>query len=170
MDLPCLSFTIIERGKRIGVRIRNRNHPALHEFQGMRWFPILEEYRLVARWEAYQQPKTIPIVNVLGDVNQEKSPGRAWFKLNGTEYSLEPVASGRRLFFIFRDATGGKETYGAGRFLYTDMPKDGTVIVDFNRAVNPPCAFTPYATCPLPPIQNRLAVRIEAGEMAPPLH
>jgi hypothetical protein len=92
------------------------------------------------------------------------------FEFQGTGCSLEPVESGGKLFFIFRDGTSGKETYGSGRFLYADRPKDGTVILDFNKAVNPPCAFTLFATCPLPPAQNRLPVRIEAGEMAPPPH
>ncbi len=161
------SVTIIERGKRTGVRIRNRNSPALREFAGMKWFPIQEKYRLVARWEAYDQPKTIPIVNVLGDVSQEKSSGRARFEIDGKEYTLEPVDQGGNLFFNFRDMTSGKETYGAGRFLYADRPSNGNVILDFNKAVNPPCAFTAFATCPLPPSQNSLRVRIEAGEMAP---
>jgi uncharacterized protein (DUF1684 family) len=164
------SFSIIERGKRIGVRIRDKNHPALREFQGMKWFPIAESHRIVARWEAYDQPKIIAIVNVLGDVSQEKSTGRAHFRINGAEYTLEPIDSGSQLFFIFRDETSGKETYGGGRFLYADRPKDGNVILDFNKAINPPCAFTQFATCPLPPAQNRLKVRIEAGELAPPLH
>lgn len=87
------------------------------------------------------------------------------FSVAGQECHLEPVSEGgESLFFIFGDKTNGKETYAAGRFLYTDLPKDGRVVLDFNKAVNPPCAFTPYATCPLPPASNRLAVRIEAGE------
>ncbi len=161
------SVTIIERGKRIGVRIRNRNSPALREFPGMQWFPVDEKYRIAARWEPYDQPKPIAIVNVLGDVSQEKSPGRARFRIGDREFTLEPVDQGRTLFFNFRDETSGKETYGAGRFLYADRPAGGIVILDFNKAVNPPCAFTPFATCPLPPSQNNLRVRIEAGEKAP---
>jgi len=164
------SVSIIERGKRIGVRIRNENSPALRQFGGMKWFPIAEKFRIEARWEAYREPKTIRIPNVLGDVGEEKSTGRAWFRIGDTTCSLEPVDQGGSLFFIFRDQTSGKETYGGGRFLYADPPKDGTVILDFNRAVNPPCAFTSFATCPLPPPQNRIEARIEAGEMAPPHH
>ncbi len=121
----------------------------------------------MARWEAYDQPKTIPIVNVLGDASQEKSSGRARFRIDDKEYTLEPVDQGGKLFFNFRDETSGKESYGAGRFLYADRPADGSVILDFNKAVNPPCAFTAFATCPLPPSQNNLRARIEAGEMAP---
>src|SRR5439155_2263576 len=92
------------------------------------------------------------------------SPGYATFQLQGQTIRLDPVLEGDQLFFIFRDQTSGKTTYGAGRFLYSDLPKDGKVVLDFNKAYNPPCAFTPYATCPLPPKQNRLPVRIEAGE------
>lgn len=164
------SVMIIQRGKRVGVRIRNKNSAVLREFQGMKWFPIQEDFRIIARWEAYPQPRMVSIVNVLGDVNQERSPGRAWFQIHGKEYSLEPVEEGARLFFIFRDETSGKETYGGGRFLYADLPKEGKVFLDFNKAVNPPCAFTVFATCPLPPTQNRLPIRIEAGELAPPPH
>jgi uncharacterized protein len=164
------SISVIERGKRIGIRIRNRSNPALSEFHGMKWYPIQENYRIVARWEAYKQAKTISIVNVLGDVSQEKSTGKAWFQFQGEEYSLEPVNQGARLFFVFGDDTSGKETYAGGRFLYADQPRDGSVILDFNKAVNPPCAFTQFATCPLPPSQNRLRIRIEAGELAQPPH
>jgi uncharacterized protein (DUF1684 family) len=96
-----------------------------------------------------------------------ESPGYAVFRLQGKEYRLRPVletADAKELFYIFRDQTAGKETYGAGRFFYSEMPKDGQVVLDFNKAYNPPCAFTPYATCPLPPPENKLPVRIEAGE------
>jgi len=120
---------------------------------------------VTARWVA--DTKKIPILNVLGQTEDMESPGYAAFQLHGQEYRLRPVfeeAGAQELFFIFRDQTSGKETYGAGRFLYSALPKDGTVELDFNKAYNPPCAFTAYATCPLPPAENRLAVRIEAGE------
>jgi uncharacterized protein (DUF1684 family) len=136
----------------------------------MKWFPVKEDYRIEARWEAYASARTVSIVNVLGDVSEERSTGRAHFQIGSNQYSLEPVDEGNSLFFIFRDETSGKETYGAGRFLYAEKPKNGVVILDFNKAVNPPCAFTAFATCPLPPSQNRLKVRIEAGEMAPLSH
>jgi hypothetical protein len=107
---------------------------------------------------------------VVGQVNDMSSPGRAVFTLDGRELSLEPVfetPGAEELFFIFRDETAPRETYGAGRYLYSALPLDGTVALDFNKAYSPPCAFTAYATCPLPPLQNRLPVRIEAGEKAP---
>jgi hypothetical protein len=107
----------------------------------------------------------ITIPNVLGQREQMPSPGRAVFTWQGREVGLEPVWSGRQLWFIFKDQTSGKQTYPAGRFLYAGAPVDGKVIVGFNKAVNPPCAFTPYATCPLPPRQNWLPVRIDAGEL-----
>jgi hypothetical protein len=107
----------------------------------------------------------VAIPNVLGQREQMPSPGRVEFHWKGRQVSFEPVSSGNQLWFIFKDLTSGKETYPAGRFLYTPLPVGGKVVVDFNRAVNPPCAFTPYATCPLPPRQNWLGVRIEAGEL-----
>ena len=107
----------------------------------------------------------IPIADVLGETTPTPSPGYVTFTLRGKEYRLEPVTEDNLLFFMFRDLTSGKQTYPAGRFLYADLPRDGKVALDFNRAHNPPCAYTAYATCPLPPQQNSLAVRIEAGEL-----
>ena len=143
------SFTlfVIERGDRIGLRLRDRNHPALQAFTGRRWFPI-----------------TIP--TILGDASEQLCPGAAVFTLAGQEFRLEPTAGKNgELFFVIRDATSSHETYGAARFLYADPPRDGRVVLDFNQAYNPPCAFTEFATCPLPPRQNILPVRIEAGEL-----
>ncbi len=111
-------------------------------------------------------PKKIPILNILGQVQDTPSPGYVEFEISGQKLRLTPVEeSPGELSFIFRDLTSGKETYGSGRFLDTALGKDGEVVLDFNKAYNPPCAFTPYATCPLPPKENRLAVRIEAGEL-----
>ena len=116
-----------------------------------------------AKWVA--QPRTVSIPNILNEVETQKSLGYAVFTLHGKEYSLEPVLEGKELFYIFKDLTAGKETYPAGRFLYSQLPVNGKVLLDFNKAYTPPCAFTPYATCPLPPKQNRLQIRIEAGEL-----
>jgi len=118
----------------------------------------------------WPSPRMIPIPNVLGQVNDLPSPGYAEFTVAGRRLRLEPVIEepgAEELFFIFRDQTAGRETYPAGRFLYAPMPKDGVVVLDFNKAYSPPCAFTAYATCPLPPPQNRLPVRVEAGEKNP---
>lgn len=161
-----LSFLLLKRGDRWGIRLKDKNSFARQNFAGLRWYPAKESFRITAEFIAYEQPKEIPIVNVLGDIENYKSPGLLKFKLNGQEYTLEPVnTGGDRLFIIFRDLTSNKTTYAASRFLYADASKDGKVILDFNQAINPPCAFTAYATCPLPPKQNRLNVAIEAGEL-----
>lgn len=160
-----LSMHVIERGKRYGIRLRDTNSRFRRDFIRLSWFPINDSYRITARVVPYNPTRKIAIPNVLGDTETETSPGYVVFAVGGVECKLEPVSEGGQLWFIFRDLTGAKETYPAGRFLYADPPKDGKVVLDFNKAYNPPCAFTPYATCPLPPPQNRLKVRIPAGEM-----
>ena len=169
-----LSLEVIERGGRYGIRLKDKESRYRREFAGLQWYPVRESHRVVARFVPHPAPKTIPIANVLGQEDQQPSPGTAVFALDGKEVRLDPIVESpdaKQLFFIFKDATSGRDTYPAGRYLYTDMPKDGVVTLDFNKAYSPPCAFTAYATCPLPPSQNRLAVRIEAGEKKPaPLH
>jgi len=160
-----LSMIVIQRGSRYGIRLWDNQSAVRHDFKGSRWFPAKESYRITAKFVSYPQPKLIPILNILGDTDQNPSPGYATFEMDGKECRLEPVLEGDHLFFIFKDATSGKQTYPAGRFLYTGLPKDGKVILDFNQAENPPCAFTAFATCPLPPRQNYLQVAIEAGEL-----
>lgn len=163
-----LNLSVIKRGARYGLRVRDKNNQALREFKGLEWFPANELYRVTATFTPYDQPQEIMIANVLGDQLKMKSPGVLTFTLNGSTHQLRPVLEEgeEELFIIFRDQTAGKTTYGAGRFLYADLPKDGKVILDFNRAENPPCAFTPYATCPLPPRANFLSIPIPAGERA----
>jgi uncharacterized protein (DUF1684 family) len=156
---------VIQRADRYGIREKDPESQARREFKGIESFPADESYRVTARWVA--EPRKIPILNVIGQTEPSECPGYAVFQLHGGEFTLHPILEepgAQELFYIFRDETAGKETYPAGRFFYSDMPKDGQVILDFNKAYNPPCAFTPYATCPLPPPENRLAVRIEAGE------
>lgn len=165
INVGSLTLIIIKRGERYGVRFWDVNNPRRKEFKGLRWFPVQEQFRLTAKFISHEQPTELSVPNVLGDVLKMPSPGSLRFNLNGREYSLEPVSEeDGKLFIIFRDKTSGKETYAGGRFLYADAPVNGEVTLDFNKAVNPPCAFTPFATCPLPPKQNRLAVAIEAGE------
>ena len=161
-------FTIIKRGERFTVRMWDTNAEALKKFKGIERFPVSTQWRVEARWEPYIPAKSIKVPSVIpGYMEDHTVPGVAVFSIDGKEYRLEPVESGpTRLFYIFADATSGKETYGAGRFLYSDPPKDGKVVIDFNKAHNPPCAFTDYATCPLPPESNHLPLRIEAGEKA----
>lgn len=160
-----LSMFVLKRGDKFAIRLKDPDSEARRTFHGIEYYPAVEAYRLSARWVA--EPKKMPILNVLGQTEDMESPGYAVFQLRGQEYRLRPVLEtpdAQELFYIFRDQTSGKETYGAGRFFYSAMPKDGRVELDFNKAYNPPCAFTPYATCPLPPAENKLAVRIEAGE------
>ncbi|HZJ56521.1 MAG TPA: DUF1684 domain-containing protein [Myxococcaceae bacterium] len=167
-----LRFQLIVRGDRIGVRIKDPEARARKEFKGIPMYPVAERWRIVARWEPANPPVEIAVPNVLGEVERSPSPGTAVFTFDGKEYRLTPVleVGSPDLFFVFADETNRTETYGAGRFLYADPAKDGTVILDFNRAYNPPCAFSAFATCPLPPKQNRLALRVEAGEKRPASH
>ncbi len=160
-----LTFWVIQRGDRYALRLRDRQSRLRKEFTGCHWFPVKPEYRIEARFLPYSEPKKIRVPSVVGIPEELESPGVVEFQLHGRTVRLTAVSAGDSLWFIFRDATSGKSTYGAARFLYAEMPKDGKVILDFNKAYNPPCAFTPYATCPLPPRENRLDVPIEAGEM-----
>ena len=166
LDLGDLQFYVIERSGRFGVRARDRYHPARFDFPGIEKFPTRPEWRIVGRLETHDPPRTIPIPNVLGQINDLKSPGTAVFDVDGQSYRLEALQASRgRLYLIFADQTSGRETYGGGRFLYSEpVAEDGSVVLDFNKSYNPPCAFTDFATCPLPPRQNKLATRIEAGE------
>jgi hypothetical protein len=169
LEMGALSLTVIERGGRLGIRLKDRNSPVRKAFTGLRWFEIDEDYRVEARWVSHPQPKPVKVPNVLGQTEAMPSPGYAEFTLGGKSVRLDGVLEdphAEQLFFILRDRTSGKETYGAGRFLYADLPQGGKVVLDFNKAYNPPCAFTPYATCPLPPPQNWMPVRVEAGELA----
>ena len=162
-----LTLHIIERDGRYGVRLKDMQSETRKRFTGLEWFPVKEPLRVTARFVPHDPPRQISVPNILGTISDRRSPGYVIFEVGGQELRLDPVASeeATQLFFIFGDQTNGKETYAAGRFLYSGMPEDGRVVLDFNKTYNPPCAFTPYATCPLPPRQNRLEARIEAGEL-----
>jgi len=169
LELGTLSMLVIERAGRSAIRLKDRNSTIRRSFLGLKWFDVSEEYRVEAKWVKHPQPKPVRVPNVLGQVETMPSPGYAEFALGGKTLTLDGVLEdphAEELFFILKDQTSGKETYGAGRFLYAELPKAGKVILDFNKAYSPPCAFTPYATCPLPPAQNWLPVRVEAGELA----
>jgi hypothetical protein len=157
---------IHQSGERPAVRIRDRNNPLRKMFTGMKWYPVNEAYRVEGTFVPYDTPKHVQIPNLLGDIDDMESPGHVKFTLNGKEYNMAVITEDEDNFwFIFRDLTSGDETYPAARFLYTPRPDaQGRVALDFNRAENPPCAFNAYATCPLPPQENRLQVRVEAGE------
>lgn len=160
-----VSFSVIKRENRYGVRVRDKNSPNLTEFTGLNWFPINEKYRITADFKPYDVPKEVEIPNILGGVYKMKSPGLLVFKIDGKELMLEPVEEGDKLFIIFADATNRRHTYQSGRFLYAEKADKGKVVLDFNKAHNPPCAYTEFATCPLPPAQNRLKWEIPAGEL-----
>lgn len=163
------SFVLIERSGRYALRVRNAMARTRTSFPGLDYFDINPAFRFQARFEAHEPGKTIDIVNMLGMVEPTANPGRVVFEKDGVSYSLEALDEGTgELFFVFADRTSGHETYAASRFLYAaPAGPDGVVVLDFNRAYNPPCAFTPYSTCPMPPPENRLDLRVEAGEKKP---
>ena len=155
---------LLERGGRLALRVWDADAPARRDFPGVETFPFDPAWRVLARWEAWPAPRPVEGVDVTGSVATRLVLGRALFTVGERELSLDPTADGDRLAFVFRDATAGVETYGAGRFLSADGPREGRLVLDFNRAFNPPCAFTPFATCPLPRPENVLPVRVTAGE------
>jgi hypothetical protein len=165
LRLGPITFYTIRRGDRLGVRVKDAESAARRDFKGLHYYPIDSKWRVTAQLE--RQPKEIPILNIIGIVENAPSPGRLHFTIDGRKVALDPIVEegSDELFVIFSDETSGTETYGAGRYLYAAMPgADGEVVLDFNRAYNPPCAFSEFATCPLPPRQNRLPLRVEAGE------
>ncbi len=170
LKLGPMTFFVIERQGRYGIRLKDAEARARREFPGLEWFPVDPAKRIVARFVPYTPARQVAIPNVLGTVQNLPSPGYAEFTLAGRTVRLDPVLEdkdAKELFFIFKDRTSAKSTYGAGRFLYADLPQDGQIVLDFNKAYTPPCGFTAFATCPLPPRQNRLAVPVEAGEKKP---
>ena len=165
LSLGSLRWFIIKRGERYGVRLRNLQAPLVKNFEGIKTFPINEDWRLRALYTPYNPPRVISIPTVLGTVEQDTAFGKLVFKLQGKEFSLDPIKEGDEFFIIFADETNGEETYGAGRFVYSALPdSSGYTVIDFNKAYNPPCAFTKYATCPLPPKDNYLHIAVKAGE------
>lgn len=162
-----VSFYLIQRGDKYGLRVKDSEAPARTHFAGIDYFPIDASWRIEATWEAYDPPHEVEEPNVLGQIDKVVVPGAAVFERDGKTFRLEPVIEtpgDTNLFLVFADKTSGHETYGAARFVYTEAPSDGKIVIDFNKAYNPPCAFSPYATCPLPTAQNRLKLRVTAGE------
>jgi uncharacterized protein len=159
-----LRWFVIKRGDKYAIRLRDLESPFLQEFHGIDTFPIDEKWKIKAKFVPTSGNK-IPILNVTGQTSQQDSPGKLLFKIDGNEYSLDALTEDNSLFVIFGDKTNKTQTYGAGRFLIAEQPdNEGFTYLDFNKSYNPPCAFTPYATCPLPPKQNQLSVSITAGE------
>ena len=166
VELGTLRFHIIVRGQRVGIRVKDTGSEYARKFRGMQFFPLNMDYRVTAKWIPSDGKKTIEVPNVLGDVMAEPVPGTAVFSLHGQEFKLTALSGdpSKSLFFVFSDGTAKTDTYPGGRFLDAGPVSNGTLVLDFNRAYNPPCAVTPYATCPLAPKENRLAVAITAGE------
>lgn len=161
-----VKLQLVRRNGRFAVRVRDRQNPAFDEFQGKRWYAVQPEFRVEAMFTPYEPPLTVPIVNVKGDSIDTEVVGFLSFRIRDQEYQLDAFSeTPDRLFLVFKDLTSGKSTYAPGRFLETAAPQQGRVLLDFNRAYNPPCAFTPYALCPLPPKQNHLDIEITAGEL-----
>jgi uncharacterized protein (DUF1684 family) len=163
-----VSLFLIRRGDKIGLRMLDPESLQRKGFAGLTYFPLSSAYHVQAAFTPYDKPKQVPVPNVLGQLVSMESPGYVEFTIKGQRYRLEPVYETPRhedLFFIFKDLTSKTETYEAGRFLHTPLPQNGIVDLDFNRAYNPPCAFTEFATCPLPIKENQLSVRIPAGEL-----
>jgi uncharacterized protein (DUF1684 family) len=152
-------------GKRLSLRVRDPNGERARAFQGFDWFPLSRDYRVLGRFVADAAPRSLPVVNTFGDVDAYETEGVVEFTLNGETLRLRPFTTEPgRFYFVFNDASSGTETYEAARFLYSDLRDDGTTILDFNEAYNPPCSFNPFTTCPIPLPENRLPVKVLAGE------
>jgi uncharacterized protein (DUF1684 family) len=165
--LGSFHWFVIERADRIGIRLRDAAAPAIEAFDGIEMFPISLDWRIPARLDRYDPPKMIRIPNIIGTVSVQPSPGAVVFDIDGEELRLDVTGdpNGERFSMVFGDRTNAAETYGGGRFLTVNAPDEhGRMFIDFNRATNPPCAFTAFATCPLPPRQNHLSKKVEAGE------
>jgi uncharacterized protein (DUF1684 family) len=169
VTIGALTFFAHLSGDRLAIRLHDRNSAIRRSFTGCKWFAPNLTYRISGRFEPYATPRTAKVPNIRGDLETYTAPGVVAFSLNGQEHRLEAFESGsgdrKRFWFVFRDLTSGKETYPSARFLYADLPVNGQTTLDFNKAYNPPCAFNPYTTCPLPTEQNRLRVRIDGGEL-----
>lgn len=162
LTLGTVNFYLIERGARFGIRVKDSKSPARTHFQGLDWFPVDSSWKVQAKF--IPSPHHVKFETEVGVTEDGESPGFVEFERDGQKIRLEPVQEEDELFFVIRDATSGKTTYAASRFVYTGLAKDGIVEIDFNKAFNPPCVFTAYATCPLPPPMNRMTMAIEAGE------
>jgi uncharacterized protein (DUF1684 family) len=172
LTIGTLNMYVIHRGERFALRIKDAKSAALTGFHELKWYPPNRAYRVTARWIPYSPQKTFTIATLIGTSYPAQVPGSAEFTLKGKTYRVDPILEDpavAKLFFVLRDTTSSSTTYGACRFLYTGFPdhgleKAGELVLDFNRLENPPCAYTPFATCPLPPKQNRLPIPLPVGE------
>lgn len=159
------SVVVHRSGERLSLRVRDPNGERTRTFQGFEWFPISRDYRVLGRFIADVAPRSLPVVNTFGDVDTYETEGVVEFTLNGETLRLRPFTTETgRFYFVFNDASSGVETYEAARFLYSDLSPEGTTILDFNEAYNPPCSFNPFTTCPIPLPENQLPIKVLAGE------
>ncbi|HEX3484538.1 MAG TPA: DUF1684 domain-containing protein [Micropepsaceae bacterium] len=173
LTIATLNVYVIHRGDKFALRIKDAKSAALITFHGLKWYPPNGHYRVTAKWMPYNPQKTYTLERLVGAPYPAQIPGSAEFTLDGKTLRLDPILEDpavAKLFFVLRDTTSAKTTYGACRFLYTGFPdhgleQPGELVLDFNRLENPPCAYTPYATCPLPPRQNRLPIALPVGEL-----
>jgi uncharacterized protein (DUF1684 family) len=163
------SFIVIERGGKMALRVRDANAATRVKFTGIDYYPVDTAYRYKAKFTAHEAGRTIDIVNIIGQIEPMMNPGTVTFQIGEKSYTMEAIDEGdHRLFFTFADRTSGKESYAAARFMYAEYPgADGMTVLDFNKAYNPPCAFTAFSTCPMPPPENRLDFEVRAGEKKP---
>jgi len=162
-----LAWNVIRRGEQFGIRLRDYKHPRIEKLDSIPSYPAQKDYVVEARLVPYDEPRIMKVATpVEGYMEEYTCPGELHFRLHGNKLTLLPFISGKQYFLVFADKTTGLETYGAGRFMYASRSRKGRVILDFNKAYNPPCVFTPYATCPMPPMENYLPIPIEAGEKA----
>lgn len=173
MTIGALNFYVVRRSDRFALRIKDAKSEALVGFHGLKWYPPNPRYRVTAKWIPYRPPRTTKFVTMIGTDFQQPVPGVAEFRFGGKTYRLEPMTEDEppvKLFFVLKDTTSASTTYGACRFLYTPLPpggldKAGELPLDFNHLENPPCAYTPFATCPLPPAGNRMPIALPVGEL-----
>ncbi|HQX64616.1 MAG TPA: DUF1684 domain-containing protein, partial [Dokdonella sp.] len=165
IDIGDAWFYIVRMDDLIGWRFRDPQSPQLQSFRGIDNFAIDRDWRIEADWQAFEPPREIELITIINTLQKAPVPGKAVFERDGRHFELQPVLEDDgQLFFIFTDQTSGKETYPAARFLYADPAQDGKVVLDFNKAYNPPCALSPHVVCPTAPPENRLKLRVEAGE------
>ena len=166
LEYNSLRWFVIKRGDKYGIRLRDLENSLVKSFKGINTYPINSDWKFEAELEKYNPPKKLSITNILGMTEENISPGALVFTKDGKQFKLDALVEDNQYFIIFADETSGEETYGAGRFIYVNKnDSTGKIILDFNKAFNPPCVFTKYATCPLPPKQNHLKLKITAGEL-----
>lgn len=166
LEADRIRIHLVRPGGQLGLRVRDPEAAPRARFAGLAYYPLDSGWHIEAEFEPHPPGTTLPVANVMGQVIDEPNPGRVRFERDGQVITLEAVLEDERLFFIFADRTSGRETYGLGRFLYADLPDDNRVLLDFNQAYNPPCAFNTFTTCPLPPAGNRMDEWVRAGERA----